>query len=138
MSVIYCVHDIIKEVRSLAKQHNVEVRFKKLSSGIGAEAYYSENLIIIDPEEYSRTEILSKYFHEYVHINCYRKKIWTDYHSDKPNKNKIKKIALKVERFVDRVAEMELYLYDKRIKYIRSYNESDDEIKEFINQYYES
>lgn len=129
---------IIKEVRKLGKLYDVKVRFKNLKN-IGGVAVYTSGEIIINSNDKSRQVVLSTFFHELVHILCYRKGVWKDYHGFCNDINKIKKIALRVERFVDRKAAKLLYSYDKRIRYLPGYlNQDDKECRDFLNEHYDS
>lgn len=126
---------IIKECRALAKTHNVTVRFVALPKSVSAEAEYELGVIRINRTCHTRQEVLSAFFHELAHIKCFRYGLWKNYHHWN-DVSRLIKIALKVERWADRNAEHELYGYDKRVRYIPSYNGNNQELLEFLKSYY--
>lgn len=126
----------IYECRFIAKQYNARVYFRYLPNGIAgcADGYTRE--IIINSKYKSRSIILSVFFHELVHLLCFDRGIWTNYHqSDDPEV--YMKTALKAERYVDRTGEMMLYQYDKRVKFFHSYTGTNKEDREFLIKAYE-
>jgi predicted SprT family Zn-dependent metalloprotease len=125
----------IKELRLLSKKYGVKVRLKRLKGAIAGQAYYEDNLIIINSLLSNRIEILSVFFHEWAHLDCYNKGLWRKYHESEDSTEKLK-VALKAERYIDRIAEFEMYAYDRRLRYLRAYDTSDKEAKEFLEKYY--
>ena len=127
---------VLAEIRALAKKEGIKVKFKRLKGAIAGQSHFEENLIVINSLLSSRAELLSTWCHEKVHFDCYKKGLWHNYHqSDDPKV--LLKTALKAERFIDRLAAIELYKIDKRCHYLSSYDIPNEEAKEFLKNYYE-
>lgn len=126
----------IKECRRLAKAYGVRVLFRRLKQELSGYADLDNNTIVINRDYRDRQSILSTFFHEYFHIKCVQDGLWKNYHLGETVEQKMK-TAVRAERFVDRAAEMELYNYDKRIRYIRAYDIPKVEIRQFLQEFYE-
>lgn len=114
----------------------LKVLFLKLKNDLAGQAYYDKDLIIINRVLSSRAEILSVYAHERAHWKAYKDGVWTNYHGGITNPEKLAQIGLKVERWIDREAEMFLYNYDRRVRYLKAYEGNDAELKTFLKDYY--
>ncbi len=129
----------IKEIRRWAKKEGVRVLFKRLKGAIAGQAYYEDNLIVINSLLSSRTEMLSTFAHERKHLQAYQEGLWQRYHGGEKDPRKLAQIGLKVEKWIDREAAILLYNYDKRVRYLSSYlDSSDEDNKEFLKNFYEN
>ena len=122
----------ISECRRLAKHHGIKVYFKYLKCDVAGCAFCKEGIIYLNRNLRHRSTILSVYFHEYCHIWCYRNGKWKRYHENHDPKLYLSS-AVKAERFVDRMAEHELFVYDARVKYVSGYKGmTSKEMREFL------
>ncbi len=126
---------IIHELRSIAKQYEVRVLFRRLKGGVAGTADVEKGIITINSLLSSRQEILSSLFHELMHCLAFRKGIWRTYHETENDEERLK-TALKAERYIDREAAFLLHEYDARVRYLPSYSGNDKELKEFLRNYY--
>lgn len=130
------MREVIKECRKLAAKYGVKVYFKPLSGPIAGYCNFEDGVITINSHLISRQEILSTFFHEYFHWHCHKKGLWKNYH-DCEDPIKKMKTALKAERHIDRLAEMEMYKYDKRLRFLGSYKDADNkDANKFLSDYY--
>lgn len=96
---------------------------------------YESSSIYINSNFTDRNIILSILFHELAHLECYKNHKWSGYHRAKYAEEQVN-CGLKAERYCDRWAEMELYKYDKRVKFVKSYAGSNKELKDFLKNFF--
>lgn len=97
-------------------------------------AFLESEIIWISPEIELRDEALSILFHEICHIICYRNKIFWNYHNPVSPNEKKAKIALRAERFVDKMAKNKLKKYDPDCMFFESYIDPDS--AQWMRDYY--
>lgn len=125
---------VIHECRKICKKYSAKVYFKSLKSSEAGYCDYENSNIYISSNFADRNIILSVLFHELGHLECYRSNKWKNYHRAERAKEQIN-CGLKAERYCDRWAEMELYKYDKRVKYIKFYEGSNKELRKFLSEF---
>lgn len=124
----------IYECRKICKEYSAKVYFQKMRQSQAGYCDYENSSIYINSDFNDRGIILSILFHELAHLECYKTHKWTGYHRAKYAKDQIN-CALKAERYCDRWAEMELYKYDKRVKFVKFYHGDNKELKEFLKNF---
>ncbi len=130
---------IISKLHSIAKSHGVKCKFSKLKNDIAGLAHYTSGKIELSVQLKTKAEVLSTFFHELVHLICYKNKIWAKYHSLDPSVDIVKKFGVKVERFVDKKAEQLMLHYFPDTYYLSSYGDmSNKDIRNFLLSYYEN
>lgn len=122
-----------RELLLIAHSYSIKIRFVKQKTTSGL-CFFKAGMIWINPEIDRRDEALSVLFHEICHMICYRKKLYWNYHNPKASNKKKSKIAVKAERFVDKMAKKELYLYDPECMFFESYQ--DNESAKWLKNYY--
>lgn len=132
----------LEELYKIASDYDVKLKFVKNLEGDGETAWWINTVYIAwRALTYSRKELLSILFHELGHIYCYRNGIWKNYHHCKNQYSKegllkIRRIAIKAERWIDNWAEKELAQYDARCPYQAYYH--DAEGKDFLKTYWKA
>jgi len=75
-------------------------------------------------------------FHELAHLICYDTSKYTIYHHELLSKRKmykyIKRMGLRIERYVDKIAEANMKLWDSKLEFKRAYVSKRD-----IGKFYE-
>lgn len=109
--------------------HNATIAFSY--SGEGSEISCIDRDIIIDLNEATTKEwFWSLVFHELAHLECYDKGIYKTYHHDTLSGENmygyVKKMALKVERYVDSLGEKNMKTLFPDLHFERSYNSMED------------
>ena len=127
---------IIKECRAIVKKYEAKVVFKRLRKDISGYCEYEHGLITLATTETNRAVTLSTLFHEIFHLVCYRKGLWRNFHESE-DRTTVLKTALKAERYIDKLAQITLYNYDKRLTYIHSYSGPNKELKKFLEEFYD-
>lgn len=122
-----------RELTKIAKNYKVKIRFQKQKTTSGLTFFETET-IYINPELERRDESLSVLFHEICHIICYRTHKFHNYHNPEVDRKIKAKIALRAERFVDKMAKKELYNYDSEVMFWESYQ--DPESAKWLKEYY--
>ncbi len=112
-----------------------KVYFRRMKSTQSGYCHYENYNIFINNSITDRNVILSVLFHELGHLECYKNYKWNGYHRAKYAKGQVG-CALKAERYCDRWAEMELYKYDKRVKYIKFYSGDNKKLREFLKEFF--
>jgi hypothetical protein len=104
---------IKKELLALARKYCVKSRFVYCGDFGGKYDCNKKVIIINSLAACTRKEALSIFFHELGHWYCCCNNLWKNYHypSRGINYDKILRIALKAERFVDRWAKNEMAKY---------------------------
>lgn len=131
------MRQVIKESRAICQQNQAKIRFVRLKSSQAGYCDYENSSIYINSSIKDRNYILSVLFHELAHLECFRTYKWKNYHRAEFLHEQIN-TALKAEKWCDRWAEMELYKYDKRIRYVKSYSGSNKELKKFLTEFFET
>lgn len=124
----------VKECRQIVRGYLAKVYFRKLKKNQAGYCDCQKSFICINSDLNDRATILSVLFHELAHLECYRKNKWANYHRSELLKDQMN-CGLKAERYCDRWAEMELYNYDKRIKYVKFYSGDNKELKDFLEDF---
>jgi hypothetical protein len=96
---------------------------------------YENSSIYINSGFDNRNTILCVLFHELAHLECYKNHKWSSYHRAECAEDQIK-CGLKAEKYCDRWAEMELYKYDKRVRFIKFYSGDNKELKKFLKNFF--
>ena len=127
---------VIKECRSLTKPYDIKFRVKYLPKDLSGYSDFAKRLIIINRSIKDRNTILGTLFHELVHFYCYDNNIYHTYHHSEELEDKLR-FGVKVERYVDSIAEKWLKEYDSRLNYNPSYIGADPkEIRDFFIEFY--
>lgn len=100
-------------------------------TGEGSEVDCEGRHIIIDLEEVkSKAWFYSLLFHELAHIECYDKGIYYIFHHDTYSGKKMyrymKKMALKAERYVDKLGKKNMKIYLPDLKHEGAYDSIED------------
>lgn len=125
-----------REVKKLARLYKVKVFFYEARSpfyGYWNRRDNSINLNVVsfrtDGKERDRRILLSCFFHELGHTICYENKWYYNYHyehtlkKNKKTKALLRRIALRAERFVDKIAGKEFDKHYPTLKYPYFYND---------------
>ncbi len=126
--------EIQEELQRIAQEYNVHVVFRKWRKGNPGGTWQVNRITIYCRPGLSRTWYLSTLFHELGHLYCYQNGLWKNYHLTRSNIHKIRKIALKAERYVDKHACNTLKKYDPAIEYHMFYSKPG--APEFLKNYY--
>jgi hypothetical protein len=127
----------------LALEYDVRLHFTNQDNSIHGSARYWNKSISINAKQ-SGISMLSTFFHEVGHVHCWKNKIWTSFHVDKPiihltasEKRLYMLTALKAERWVDRWAKKEMKKHFPRKHYIESYlsEKSGKEFTQSVKKY---
>jgi len=128
--------DIYKLMTRIEKYYDVSIEIKPRTFFNSVDdagcAICDESKIFIRRDMLiDRKSFLCTTIHEVCHILCYRQDKFKLYHSPYLPKNLTKserlivyRTGLKAERYVDKMAKLELKLWDKRIKYDLVYYDS--------------
>lgn len=119
----------LENIHSLCKSRKVFISFT--FSGKGSEVCCVSRKIYIDlTEVLSLDWLYSLTFHELAHIECYDSKKYYIYHHEPLTKvemfSYMKKMALRVERFVDKLGEFNMKKEFPDKIYMRSYESKED------------
>ena len=125
----------IHECRKICKEYSAKVYFHRINKSQAGYCDYENSSIYINSSFTDRNIILSVLFHELAHLVCYKNHKWNSYHRAKYAEDQINS-GLKAERYCDRWAEMELYKYDKRVRFIKFYNGDNKELKRFLKNFF--
>lgn len=128
------IHECRKICRDLYPP--AKVYFIRLKNTQAGYCDYENSSIYINSSFADRNLILSVLFHELAHLECYKNYKWNNYHRAKYAEDQVN-CGLKAERYCDRWAEMELYKYDKRVRFVKSYNGDNKELREFLRGFFE-
>lgn len=112
------------EIKKIEKLYNIKVvrkPFYKYKMNVGALAYSDLREIHICYTIKNRREALNLIFHELGHQYCYDNNKFVNYHK-MTTLAKIKKIAVRAERYVEKIAAKLLNSYDSSIPYEKIYD----------------
>lgn len=126
------------EVKKLAKLYGVKLHFFENTGpyfGYWNRRDNSVNLNTIsvhrNGQERSKSNFLGCFFHELGHTICYDKGLYYNYHNDnllkknKKNRSLIRRIALRAERFVDKIGAVEFKKKYPHLQYPYFYNNTE-------------
>lgn len=125
----------IRECRKICEKYSAKVYFHRINKSQAGYCDYENSSIYINSSFTDRNIILSVLFHELAHLVCYKNHKWNNYHRAKYAEDQLNS-GLKAERYCDRWAEMELYKYDKRVRFIKFYNGDNKELKRFLKNFF--
>jgi len=128
-----------KKLFDFLKKHNIKYRLNPRMT-TGSWQYHTSNpdlcRIIIGAKDYDDDDdaLISSFLHETAHVFCHRCKIYKKYHSGYLSKSYIRRMALKIERYIDKkAAKLMQEIFPKR-KYRYGYSESG--AREFLLKWY--
>lgn len=113
---------IRNELVKISKQHGVKLKISRWSKTKPGAHWNSDYITIYSRDDLGRAWYLSAMFHELGHEYCYQNKKWTKYHNHDYNDNYLRRMALKIERYVDKQVQLALKKYDPTIKFKASYS----------------
>ncbi len=111
----------IKHTRSFVKEFGLKLRIKNVLGG--GEVDYIDGIIIINPlYNVGIRNFLSTVFHELWHCICYQRGLYSNYHHEyrlmtRKETDKVRRIGLKAERFVDKKAGEMMSAYFPDVPY---------------------
>ena len=115
--------DLIK-ASTICMSYNATISFAFTKDGSSVQCETREIEIDLD-ETIDRRWFWSLVFHELAHIECYDKKIYETYHyetlPDKKMYRYIKRMGLRIERYVDMLAKKNMKKHFPKLKFRRSY-----------------
>jgi len=120
---------LFKEATAICKALDITINFGY--AGEGSTAWTKPRRIEIDLLDVKNiNNFWSIVFHEIAHIYCWDNDIYYTYHADNLPKKEmakyIRKMGLKVERFVDKLGEELMKEYGFNMRYVRAYRSKED------------
>ena len=120
---------LFKEATVVCKSYGATISFGY--TGEFSEVDVHERAIVIDLYEVKNVaHFWSLIFHELAHIHCFDNDIHYKFHADSlPDKEMavyMRRMGLKVERFVDRLGKKLMREYGYTMRYVPAYNNKED------------
>lgn len=116
------VIEALEALKVIAKAHGVKVVVRRNLAGATwnpSKRVISLGAVCFQSQRY----LLSYFFHELAHsVNHDQKKYWTYHKIDKINDQNLKRIALKAERYTDRVGKSLLEIHFPGVPYVEIYD----------------
>ncbi len=118
---------IIKQLRKIAKFHDLKLKTSSFSSG--ADAHLNKDLIFLGYKDFEENELITAFFHELSHFYCMYEGKFAIFHDLKPVSECTTeeliiwvKTGLRAERYVDKVGKRIMALYYPDMEYESGYD----------------
>ena len=131
------LHKWESDCKQVAKEYNVTLL---LDDSIDSSECDVQNSIIriATYRPMSMGDFYSEFFHEIAHIWCYRNERYIRYHTDDGDNKYMHRIALRAERFVDKIGKKLMSDLFCDITYLPQYDDPEDvvDLKRWLDKTY--